>query len=141
MRVDIDIQEQVTEYKTGGMLGMFQKTERVTAYVVFSKIELTQQEKDILTRYELWDHIVFQHKQDAATYGPELRASMANWEPLAFSIKALVNQGNQMRFQFSTPVAAQRFANELQNEHLPNIKRYIEASQQISQPQKRSFDV
>jgi hypothetical protein len=147
MRVTINQWVYQRQEELAGILSKLFSTPRtINEYVVSLKIELSEEERAILTTHQLWDVRVltrpFFVPADQLTKYPELASQVGSL--MHYEIKDLMGAGakdGMFHQTFQTPVDAVNFEAELRDDILPKLKNYIEASRDGGTPSSRTFEL
>lgn len=147
MRVTIDHTCAQRQEETRGFWEAIFATRRtINEYCVSLRIELSEEERAILTAHQLWDVRIltrpFYIPADILRKHPILQSEAGS--PIHFEIKDLVGAGakdGMFHQTFPTPVDAANFEVELRNDILPQLKNYIEASRDAGRRPSQTFDL
>jgi hypothetical protein len=134
--VSTDTTTYTEEIEKGGLFRKAKTAERIL-YLVSFFVEFTEEERAILTKYDLWNTPVFTVQ---GVTNPEvdqlMRDSGMDVEPIYITRTiqhAAAPPDNEKPYHgdrqaYHTSVEALNFENELKSNYLPNIKRLIEAT-------------
>jgi hypothetical protein len=126
---------------------IFSKPRTINEYVVSLKIELTEEERAIITAHQLWDvQILTRPLYVPADLMHKVPAELLGrvGQPVRYQIKDLVGakaKDGMFHQTFLTPVDAANFEAELKNDILPSLKNYIEASRSGIGQSSQTFEL
>ncbi len=141
MKVRITNERRERDEMQRGMAKVFKKPAKITFYEVTLHLDLSEEERAILTEYDLWDTVVY---TDTLTFMPDqLRAKpgLAGAEgDVPYEIQDFASDEGFHK-AFSTPLEATNFANKLRDEILPNLKKYIDQSRESGPGSVATFEL
>ncbi len=124
-----------------GLAKVFKTPAKITFYQVTLNLDLSEEERAILTEYDLWDVVVY---TDTLTFMPdELRAN-PGLESVQGDVQCRIkNLASDKGYHkaFSTPLEATNFVNKLRQEILPNLKKYIDRSRESGPGSVATFEL
>jgi hypothetical protein len=146
MRVTIEnTSEERKRQRAQSFFNIFSSAGKVTDYIVRVSIVLSEKERAILERHNLWEVSLmmdeFRVPRDWLDANPILYNQVG--QPQDITIADLINgyDGRPFSRRFSTPVDAKHFELKLRNDAFPRLKRYIEDSNAAGQPSKDTFEL
>jgi len=101
--------------------------EPVTLYYVDTAIDLSQEERAILTKYKLWPQVLFKLKyerEDIESIPDHVREVMGDTTETGVTIEEVFTKMPYSR-HFYNRIPAGNFAHRMQNEILPALKTLI----------------
>jgi hypothetical protein len=141
MKVRITNERRERDEMQRGFAKVFKTPAKITFYEVTLHLDLSEEERAILTEYDLWDIVVY---TGTLTFMPdELRANpgLAGAEgDVEYRIEDFASDDGFHR-SFPTPLEATNFANKLRLEILPNLKKYIDQSRESGPGSTSAFEL
>jgi hypothetical protein len=125
MKITIEHETNKIERKPKGILAFAKSSTFETYYKVKMLVELSQEERAILAKNDLWDTVVGTKTiliSDSDIADPSLRDYLR--EPLPMAIKNYVDAKGYFH-DFATSVEARAYEQILKTKILPQIKEYI----------------
>ena len=142
MKVKIENTKGERDAAQRGLTKMFKTPEKITYYQVSLYLDLTEEERAILTEYDLWDAPIyngtFEVASDEMKANPELSSIEGN--TLRYCIRDLADD-NGFHQTFSTPLPATNLVRELKETVLPRIKLYIANTRQYGPGASLRFEL
>jgi hypothetical protein len=142
MRVSITHRQETLTAKPRGLFDRFKTLKSTTYYNVDTTIDLSEEERAILDKYDLWDKVLFNLKlpeqpdNPSASEAERLVASITHSD---FTIEEVLDEKPFTRW-FYSPIEAENFAHRMETEILPNLKKYITQSHSATR-QGRTFEL
>ena len=131
MRATIEIREQQTPKAIPrGFFAQFKKQEYYTIWVVDSTIDLTEEERAVLTQSKLWDKVLYMKQLEPSHFAdmdPVTWKHIGDIRERPRTIKNIFAR-RPWKEAFDDPVGAKSFAHKMETEYLPLLKSYIVAS-------------
>ena len=141
MKVQITNESSERDEYLKGWRKVLTTPKKIKFYQVVLHINFSEEERAILTEYDLWKAVVL---YDDVTYDADhikahpILATLT--DPLPFTIADFANEKGFHK-HFSTPVEASQWVQKLKSEILPKIKNYITASQQTGTGSDDTFEL
>ncbi len=141
MKVRIENERLERNEMQRGLAKVFKTPAKITFYQVTLHLDLSEEERAILTEYDLWDEIIY---TGTLTFSPDqLRANpgleLAQGD-VEYAISDFAHEDGFHR-AFSTPLEATNFASKLRNEILPNLKKYIDKTREAGPGSASTFEL
>jgi hypothetical protein len=142
MRIRLENKINHRPEEKGFLAGLFSKKTFINDYIVSLFIQMSEEEKAILTHHMLWDTVLFSapfrvSEDDLRKY-PELGSQIG--EACNYRIKDFCSDTGCHQ-TFSTPVDAKNFETHLRNDLLPKLKSYVDASRDAGKPTSDTFEL
>jgi hypothetical protein len=120
----------------------FQGRGTVTEYHVRLNVEISEEQRTILSKYNLWDVTVLGIENYIAPDLSDAHPDIADEIPRAatYSMRDLLSPSGFSQ-AFPTPVDAKNFETKLRTETLPLIKQYIEDSGKVGPAATETFEL
>ena len=141
MKVRITNERDERDEMQRGLAKVFKKPAKITYYQVTLHLDLSEEERAILTEYDLWNTVVY---TDTVTFMPDQLRANPGLELAQGDVPCKIkNLASDKGFHkaFSTPLEATNFVNKLRNEILPNLKKYIDLSRESGPGSVATFEL
>jgi hypothetical protein len=145
MHVTINTTKHSRPEARTGFFSAFKTPTMIDEFRVSVIVELSEEERAILTQYNLWDYTVlevpFQIPPDILAKNPILASQVGKTNE--FSIRNIVQgyDGQAFGRNFRNPVDAAKFRLQLENETLPKLKSYLVTTKDASSVSSKTFDL
>jgi hypothetical protein len=144
MRVTIETKEcscPIYAGQTFGFFGLFSEAKYTyrPGWQVCVTVELSQEERAILSARQLWDVTLYMHDIDQSDYSAESLRMYGDVKQLPVSIKEFVEGKPYFAEMCRDPVAAKALEHRLETELLPRLKSFIDGSAAPSP--KKTFEL
>ena len=134
MRVKIDQREETfTKTKERGFFNSFKEPGTYPVYIVSVQVDLSEEERAILTQRKLWPKVLYTHEFAAEHFqvmNSEAMRLLGDIASIPITIESFFEHPTHDTVCYD-PVEAKDFAHSMQHEILPRLKSYIQASAEI----------
>jgi hypothetical protein len=141
MKVRIENVRGERDEEQRGFAKVFKTPNKITYYQVSLYLDLSEEERAIITQYQLWDVPIFAGTlhigDDQLIAHPELSAAPTS---LSFSIQDLASEDGFHQL-FDTPLEATNLVVRLKQDVLPRLKEYIAQSQEFGPDSNVAFEL
>jgi hypothetical protein len=134
MRVKIEqLEKTFTKAKERGFFNSFKEPETYPVWVVSVQVDLSEEERAILTQRKLWPKVLYTHEFSAEHFqvmsSEEMRL-LGDVTSVPITIENFFERPTHDIVCYD-PVEAKNFAHKMQHEILPRLKSFIQASAEI----------
>lgn len=124
------------------LFGLMHKVHKETFYAVECAIQLTEEERAIITKYNLWNYPLDSEKthlsyEEQRAMGP-LASQALNGFEMVWKLSDAIKNDTWFR-SFSSPIQAEAFEIRLRTEILPRLKQAIELA--AKPPKSDTFEL
>jgi hypothetical protein len=142
MRVTIRTKATYRDKASSTLSRLVRAPEKIKEYQVSLGIDLSEEERAIITEHQLWDVEVLTRPFFVSEDELKLRPMLGEMQgkSIKFRIQDLASEKGFHQV-FLTPLEAMNFRAELKNDVLPKLKKYVDASLEFGSGTTETFDL